>query len=495
MATVRTDKVTQADAAAGEQGPAQFSEQDKNKARKWFERAQAVADSRNYDYAIECYINGLALWPDAVEDGHQRLLAVAMARRAAGMRKAGLVEAFKRSMNTRDPRQGMLNAEFLLSKDPGNPSYMEGMLRNANKARLDRTIRWLGRLFLEAIARQKKPSVSRLRLAQEVFEQAGDRAGVASDYEAAIELYQFGVQALELLQQLRPDDLQVTNKLRDLSSKLAIVKGNYEKARDFRESLRDAEAQKALHDEERLVQSAEGLGRLIERAREELSNQPRDPTRIMHLADLLCRREDKKQEDEAIELLMEAYAQQKSYRFKYRADDIRLRQLRREARDLVAKSKQDPENGLLRQRAAELAQTIRQLELDIFRERAENYPTDLSIRFEYGLRLFQAGLFDQAIPVLQAGRFDPRHRIPCQLYLGRCFFAKGYYRQAIDVLRQAIGEHEVAGDALAKELHYWLGRSYEENGDAEQALDVYGKIIQWDYNYQDVRERMDRLRG
>jgi tetratricopeptide (TPR) repeat protein len=118
----------------------------------------------------------------------------------------------------------------------------------------------------------------------------------------------------------------------------------------------------------------------------------------------------------------------------------------------------------------------------------------LGIRFEYGVRLFQAGRHDEAIPVLQGAQVDPRHRERCRLFIGCCFFAKGYYGQAIEVLNQAVEGHEMRGDALDKELHYWLGRAYEQNGDAEAASKMYGQIIQWDYNYLDVRQRMDRLR-
>ena len=33
--------------------------QERAKAIKWFDHGKSVADTHNYDYAIECYINGL----------------------------------------------------------------------------------------------------------------------------------------------------------------------------------------------------------------------------------------------------------------------------------------------------------------------------------------------------------------------------------------------------------------------------------------------------
>jgi hypothetical protein len=41
-----------------------------SKARAFFERAEEVASTENFDYAIELYLDGLRLSPDALEDGH-----------------------------------------------------------------------------------------------------------------------------------------------------------------------------------------------------------------------------------------------------------------------------------------------------------------------------------------------------------------------------------------------------------------------------------------
>ena len=63
------------------------------------------------------------------------------------------------------------------------------------------------------------------------------------------------------------------------------------------------------------------------------------------------------------------------------------------------------------------------------------------------------------------------------------------------MLTQALGEHEIKEDEIGREMHYWLGRASEEGGDAKAALKTCGQIIQWEYNYKDVRRRIDKLRG
>ena len=128
-------------------------------------------------------------------------------------------------------------------------------------------------------------------------------------------------------------------------------------------------------------------------------------------------------------------------------------------------------------------------ELKVYRDRALQDPTNLQTRYQYGVRLFRAELLDDAIPLFQEARNDPKTRTMCNLYIGRCFYQKAYYSQSIDILQEAIETHETPDDELGKDLHYWLGRTYESDGKSEDALKIYGQIIQ----HRDVRKRMDAL--
>jgi tetratricopeptide (TPR) repeat protein len=78
--------------------------------------------------------------------------------------------------------------------------------------------------------------------------------------------------------------------------------------------------------------------------------------------------------------------------------------------------------------------------------------------------------------------------------IGLCFFMKGWFADAIDVLTQAIKFCKIKDDSLGKELQYNLARSYEEQGDTEKALNIYRKIAQFDFAYKDVHQRIDEFR-
>lgn len=492
--------------------PGTTGEAEKAAARQWFQKAKSLVDTKNYDYAIECYINGLERWPEAVEEGHRPLYFAAMMRAAAGGKKPGTLDTIRRPTSGKDSRKAMLNAEFLMAKDPKNITYLEAAFRNAVKAGFDEAAMWLGQNYADACQVEKKPSAQRYRLLVDLYAEIGDRytelsksqrkmAKEATDPDVrktaaaaweqtrkrAIEALERAIDAMVRLRQIDTKNLNLSSEQGDLTTRLTIVKGQYDEAESFKDSVRDSTAQARLHDVDRLVQADDRLDDLIAKARAELAESPDVAGKVFGLVDLLCKREKDEFENEAVETLLAAYRRSNNYNFKMRADDIRIRQLNRRAREISARGDRDAARKHIREQL--------KLELGIFEERVREYPTDLRVRFEYGKRLFKAHLHDRAIPVFQEARNDPKVRTRCGIYIGRCFFEKGYHDQAIDVLTQAIAGYEMQGDEISKDLHYWLGRSHEAAGHVADARKVYGQVLQWDYNYRDVRERMDNLRA
>ncbi len=461
------------------------SEKDKAKAQKWFDHGRNVADKHNYDYAIECYINGLAVWPDAVTEGHKPLRAVAFARLGAGGKKPGMIERMKFSTGvSRHPLQGMLTAEKLLARDPNNLDYLEGFLRNAHKVGLDQTCLWLGPIFSEEPLANPKPHTARLVVLHQVFEDLGDRFNKRGEPSTAVTCYDLALKALDTLVRIKPDDASVGDLRRNLAGKTTIIRGKFEGG-DFRESLRDADFQRQIHDKDRIIADSDRMGELIVAAQNDLAAAPDEPGKVFAVVDALLRRGRIEDEEEAIRLLTQTYEGTKIYLFKMRADDVRLREFRRQAHRLH-------ETG---DRNAALEHFKKQIDFEIavFKERMQQYPTEAKYKYELGKRYFRARRYDEAIPILQAARNDPKRRAACGSLIAQCFFHKGYHDQAINLLLDAIKAYEVPGDDTSKESHYWLGRSYEAAGQNEPAMQTYGQIIQWDYNYADVRQRIEAL--
>lgn len=460
------------------------SPENQAKARKWFTRAREWAEKRQWDGALEYYVNGLELWPDAVEEALKPLHGCSVARRHGGGAKPGFTETLKRSTTDKNALQAFVNSLWLFGHDPDNLSYLEGIVKNAARLGAADAALWSGGVLFKALENNPKVSIKQFQLLTQHMEEMGDRAANWGDSTLALAFFNLGIDTYNIWRRRHPRDQSVENSLRNLSTKLTILKGKY-KDGSYRDSIVDIEKAEELHDLDRSQQTDERLNELIEKARLSYEQTRTDPSAIKDYVDILRRRERTDEETVAIGVLVEAFKNSGEYRWKQMADDIRMKQLNREGRR-IAKSGD---------REAHTEHRVKQLrfELNVFRERVARYPTDNRMKFELAKRLFQAGRYDEAIPLFQAARIDPKNRAECGLYLGRCFFKKTYYSQAVDMLREARDAYEFSDDDLAKEMAYYLGRAYEATGETESARKVYGQILQVDYNYRDVRARLDGL--
>jgi tetratricopeptide (TPR) repeat protein len=413
-------------------------EDEKAKAAKWFQRARELGEKRQFDYAIEYYVNGLEFWPDAVEEACKPLHGCAVARRQFGGKRPGLMDTMKRSTSDKDPRKAFVNSLWLFGHDPDHPGYIEAVTRSASRLRADDAARWAGGVYLKALETAAKPAAKQFQALAQMMEELGDRAAARGEGPFAVTVYQMGVNTLSVWKRRFPDDDKADAAVKNLSSKLTITKGKYETSESYRESIHDVQAQVDLHDAQRSVQSEDRVEDLIAKAEEERERNPDHAGALKQLVDLLCRREREEDETRAIGLLVQEYDRAGEYRWKHLADDIRMKQLGRKGRE-VQKSRD------LEKIKEHRTQQLR-FELTVFKERVERYPTDHRIRFEYAVRNFEAGRYDEAIPLFQASRVDPKNRAACGMYLGRCFFRKGYHSQAVEALQEAVSQHEFQDD-------------------------------------------------
>jgi tetratricopeptide (TPR) repeat protein len=477
-------------------GPPVFSEVEKSKARAWFKKAATLRDQRNYDYALECLITGLGFWPDAVEEGHMPLLSLALQRQQAGGKKPGMMDGMKMSMSGKDAKAAMLNAETLLSKDPSNPGYLDGVLKNAAKLDLVETVKWISPRVLDSLRNEKKPNPARFKGYRETLIEFCDRCDARDDAATMADLLALAVESVEMQLGANPGDMALKDEQRDLAGKLTITKGKYSNSSTFRDSVLDVDKQTLMQEQEQRGKQAESkLDALVVNARKELAANPTVAGKLNGLVDLLLKTERKADEDEAVSVLQQAFEKSSNYSFKLRADDIRLRQVARVTRQLKAKahesgSDDDQQNA----RLAEMDEIA--TEMDIFRERVKNYPTDLRLKFRLGSALFRTGEYDEAIPVLQGAQGDPRNRTRALLMLGRCFHEKGLPGEAVEILKEALETYEMQGDETHKELLYRLGVAHKAVGNKDEAKAALGKLLRQDYNYADgqARKLVDELR-
>lgn len=453
-------------------------QQDLEKAKVFFERAEEVASTGNFDYAIEMYLDGLRLAPDAVEQGHIPLRQMALLRQSKGGKRPSMLEKLKRG-HSKDPLEEMLNGEWLFARDPDNLSCGEVILKAASTGGFKKTAAWVADMLFDAAASSDKPSAHTFLMLKDAF------AG-AKEWEKAIKSLQYAIR-------LKPGDLALADELRNLSAELAVKKGKYDQNGDFRQSMKDKQQQEKLQAQESVVKSDEYKIAALNAARQTYSKNPTATDAILKFADALADAGTDETFKEACDLLEKACLEKQEFNFKRRAGELKIKHLGQRLR--AAKAANDSQQttvtkAIFDRTCAELAA----VELEHFRLCVDNYPTDARMKYEYGLRLMRAGRFDEAIPMFQEAQKDPRHRTAATNNIGQCFFLKGWHSDAVDIFRQAIDAYEIKDDALAKELRYNLARAFEEQGNASDALEIYRKLAQLDFGFKDVRQRVDKLR-
>jgi len=468
----KTDLVRQTMPQEDDQSPA--------KARAFFDKAEKVAETDNFDYAIDMYLQGLRYAPDALEEGHLRLFELALHRQGKKGKKPSMMDRVKR-LGGKTPLEQMLNAEYLFTKNPDHMPYAEAMLKAAVAGGYNKTAGWIANLVFQANNAAKKPSVHTYLLLKDSYSAIGD--------------FDKAIAAIQRAARLRPDDGALADEFKNLSAELTMARGKYDGEGDFRKSIKDRESQEKLQSQAGVVKSDDYRVAAIEDARSRLARNPGLPANIFEMADVLSETEDEKSEEEAIALLENAYKTKSDFSFHRKAGLIRIKQLRRQIREAKKAVEAAPADAQAKSGLEELSKQMDAFELEHYRLCVQNYPTDLAAKFEYALRLVAHQKYDEAIPLFQEAQRDPRRKIAAMNHIGFCFFAKGWTQDAIDVFTRALEAHEIKDDDVGKELRYNLAQAYEELGDLPKALDIYRRIAQLDFAYRDVSRRVDKLRN
>lgn len=450
------------------------------KARVFFERARKVAETDNFDYAIDMYLEGLRCAPDALQEGHIPLCELGLRRQGKGGKKPSMVERMKR-LRGKTPLEQMLNAEYLFAKDPEHLPYAEAMLKAAASGGYKKTAVWLANLVFQTNNAAAKPSFRTYVLLKDCYAAVGE-------FDKALVACQCAIK-------LKPEDAELADEFKELSAELTVARGKYDVEGDFRQSIKDREVQEKLQAQQSVVKTKDYRVSAVEDARKALAREPNLPQNIFNLAEALSDLRTDEGENEAVELLENTYKAKGDFSFKEHAGKLRIKQLRRMMEEAGAAVAGDPEDDQVKSRLRELSARLNSTELEHYHLCVQNYPTDLRAKYEYGVRLLRAERYDEAIPFFQEAQKDPRRKISSMDKIGLSFFMKGWYADAIDVFTKAIDSYEIKDDGIAKELRYNLARAYEAQGDGEKALELYRKIAQLDFAYKDVHKRIDKFRG
>ncbi len=469
---------------------------DERKAQKWFKHARVASDGRNYDYSIECYIHGLQHDPDNMT-AHEELREVSLKRKVGGGKPPGFSDKMKK--HGKDPIGKFLDPVRLLALDPLNLQYMIAVMERATEAaeaiedlHMEELVYWVvEKMVLPFNRESKKP----------------DRKVYVKAMECCkrLQIWQKAIEACRLAVQMDPTDSLMLQELKDLEAENVMREGGYDQAGEeggFKRSVRDMEKQRALEEDDSLAKTGDALDAAIERRRREYEEDPNDLDRLLKYVGALRQKDNTENDQEAVRVLKDALETTGQYRFKAMIGDLRIRAMKRQLVRLKAAHDAQPDDAEARQAFIEGSRQLLAFELQEFEERVKNYPTDMSLRFQYGRRLFQAKRYDEAISALQQAKADPKVRAASTSLLGQAYMKQSWFDEAIETLEQGVQQHQIADDQLGMDLRYHLMDAYEQKARQDESLEVAQKaqkiasqILQTNINYRDIKDRINRVRA
>jgi tetratricopeptide (TPR) repeat protein len=374
----------------------------------------------------------------------------------------------------------MLNAEYLLAKDPDNLEFIALFIKAAVEGEYFNTAEWIADIYFDAAKAANKNNPAPFMFLKDQY--------------SRMKLYDKSLQACSYAVKLKPNDGALADELKNLSANLAVQRGRYEEDGDFRKSIKDRKSQAKLQAQEAVIKSADFKTGAVSDAKKAYSADPDNAMNVKTLANALADMENDKSTAEAVKILNEAHGKTSDFSFKRSAGEITIKSMRRKARQAKASLEANPNDDSLREKFRAFAKEIIRVETEHYKGCVDNYPTDLKLKYEYGTRLLQAKRYDEAIPMFQDARHDPKNKIPAMDKVGICFFNKGWFTDSIDIFNEAIKGYDLEDDNVGKELRYNLARAYEKDGQLKEAYDLYRKLAQLDFGYRDVRNRVDKLR-
>jgi len=121
------------------------------------------------------------------------------------------------------------------------------------------------------------------------------------------------------------------------------------------------------------------------------------------------------------------------------------------------------------------------------------HPEDAEMHLELGLLLQEDGQYDAAIDELQKATADDAFRKRALMRVAECFVSKDLYEIAINRYQACLKEgEEVSADNL--DVFYGLGRTFQLAGNHAEARRIFESILAINYQYSDVRERIEDLK-
>jgi len=302
----------------------------------------------------------------------------------------------------------------------------------------------------------------------------------------------------ELVRKADPTDVEAQRKSKDLAASDTIARGGYEDSLSERQEEIDADKARAEDGTvegpvaETQIAPVLALDRVSREAAPLLAKLKTDPSsRVLYLqlASVYRRAE---QFDQARAVLEKGLGPTGNhFDLCIELADVAIEPFRRNLALTEHKLASVPDSEELRKIRSRLQKEINTRELDLYRQKAERYPSDMTHRFELGVRLLRAGQLDEAIHTLQAVRVDPRYQWKALMQLGYCFKSRNNWRLAQRNFEDALQNLPAGEGGMRKELLFQLAQGCAEAGDLARAVELGYELANVDFSFHDIGRLLD----
>jgi tetratricopeptide (TPR) repeat protein len=448
-----------------------------------FERANQVIATGNFDYGIQLLLTCCKLDPGNLiyRQTLRKTEKVKYNNNLRGSRLAFLTTSttktkLKAAKASRDYLKVLECGEEILVRNPWDVGAQMNMAEAAEA---------LGHLDLAAWileqARQRNPQDATVnRALARLYEKRGN-------FSQAILLW-------ELVRKADPGDIEAQHKAKDLAASDTIARGGYDAVIErspppLQEKAPAAQPSKAAQPPVQPTVAEDRISREVLALRKRIAADPANASTHLQLASQY-RRGGKI--DEAREVLQKAMVPTgNNFELSLELADLEIEPFRRNLAITEEKLKARPDDEGLERIRLRLQKEIYSRELDLYRQKADRYPTEMAHRLELGIRLQRMGQTDGAITELQAARSDPRHRWRAMMYLGYCFKSRKNWRLAQRNFEDALQNLPPGEASFRKELLFLLAEGAAETGDLARAVEFGYELANIDFNYKEIGRLID----
>jgi tetratricopeptide (TPR) repeat protein len=449
-----------------------------------FERANQVVARGDYEYGLKLLFTCCQLEP-------ANLIYRQALRRAEKAKYNNNLRGHWFSWLTTLPakarlRSALRKGDYLKVLEHGESVLLRNPWDVGTQMRMSEAAEALGLLELAAWsleqARQKKPKDPVLnRALARLYERRGN-------FMQASALW-------EMVRREVPTDTEAMQKVKDLAANDTIQRGQYDAAIGHVGPGRAAPLDETNSSQKTPTSTAMppvGNERGSRETAPILARIKSDPTSMHNYLQLAAAYRRMNQLDQARAALTDGLgATGEAFELSAELADLEIETFRRDLGVTEEKLKETPDDAELKLLRTRLRKEINSRELDLFRQKADRFPMEMSHRFEVGVRLFRLGQTDEAIKELQAVRTDARFGWRALVQLGHCFLARNNWRLGQRNLEEALQVMPEGEKELRKEVLYLLARGHADSGDYARAVDLGHELAHVDFSYRNIAQLLD----